>query len=169
MPEQVDPQVNLQHYIDQWKQANAQYNTDYAYLYTMIKQMLALAKEGGNGIEEAFQVAEMGVMPSAMQVQGDVMGQLAGSMNIASALEQFTTDAQNEMNKGGKITENEAAKFVYYIQEFYLEIKHEMGLPKDKQWMDPNTAKNLMDAITKISNQFGAKTPMDWAFNGGTV
>lgn len=155
----VDPQTNLNNFIEQWQQANAQYATDYAYLAQMIQQMLALCKQGGNGTEEAFQIAQTAVMPGAMTVQGDTMGQLAASMNIGSACQEFTTDSQNTANGSGNITPDQGNQFVKYLQQLYDDLQKELKLPKDQQWMDPNTANNIISALNKISSEFGAATP----------
>ena len=165
----VDPQTNLNNFIQQWQQANAQYATDYAYLAQMIQQMIALAKQGGNGVEEAFQIAQTAVMPGSMTVQGDTMGQLAASMNLGSACQEFTTDAQNNANGAGKVTPDQGDKFVKYIQQLYDDLQKELKLPKDQQWMDPNTANNILSALDKVSQEFGAQTPDDPNFNGATV
>lgn len=163
----IDPQNNLDKYIKEWQEANAQYKQDYAMLAQMIQQMLALAKKGGQGTEEAFQLAEMGVMPSTMTVQGDTMGQLAASLNLSSACEEFTTDSQNIANGSGEVTPEQGKAFAKYLKELYDDLQKEMNLPKNKQWIDSNTANNILEALDKISAQFGAKNPDE--LNGDKV
>ncbi|MBS0605012.1 MAG: hypothetical protein JSS60_08290 [Verrucomicrobia bacterium] len=155
----VDPQTNLQNYIDQWQQANAQYTSDYSYLIQMIQQMVALAKEGGSGVEEAYQLGEQCVMPGAMTVQGDTMGQLAASMNVGSALQQFTTDSQNDMNAAGTMTTDQAQQFVKYITETYDDIQAELKLPANQQWLDSTTANNILQSLCKVTQEFGFNDP----------
>ncbi|MBS0605008.1 MAG: hypothetical protein JSS60_08270 [Verrucomicrobia bacterium] len=155
----VDPQTNLDNYIDQWTAANTQYNNDYAYLQQMISQMLVLCQQGGNGTQEAYQIAEMAVMPGAMTVQGDTMGQLAASMNVGSALQQFTTDSQNDMNAGTQMTQAQAQQFVQYIQQVYTDVTNEMALPQNQQWLSSQTATNILQSLNSISTGFGASNP----------
>lgn len=152
-PNIQNPDNDLQNFIQQWEQQQAQAALDSQQLATLITQMLALAKSGKT--EEAFQVAEMGVMPQAMTVQGDGMGGLAGAMNIGSACQEFTTDAQNQVNNGTTITPAQAQQFITDLKQLYDAVQAEMNLPPNKQhWMDPNTAQGILNSLTKISGEF---------------
>lgn len=159
----IDPSKDLNGYIDQWYKAGNQYNADYGQLLAMIQQMLALAKKGEVG--EAFQMGQMCVMPGAMQVQGDSMAKLAASMNISSALEEFTTEAQKDMNGGGSMSTQQGDDFVKYIKEFFKEITGGITPP----WLDAGTKANLIDAITKICKSLGCSGPNDPNFTGQNV
>jgi hypothetical protein len=155
MPNSIkDPNDDLQQYIQQWQQAQAQYNQDYAYLGQMIQQMIDLAKQGGSGVEEAFQIGQMCVMPGAMTVQGDSMGELGATMNVGSACQEFTTETQNDINNGAKMTPAQAKEFIERLEQLYDAVKEELALPKNQQWMDPNTANNIIDAMNKIAGEF---------------
>lgn len=159
----IDPSKDLNGFIDQWYKAGEQYHADYSQLLTMIQQMLALAKKGEIG--EAFQMGQMVVMPGAMQVQGDSMAKLAASMNIASALEEFTTEAQKDMNGGGSMTNQQGEDFVKYIKAFFKEITTGITPP----WLDAGTKTQLIDAITKICTSLGFTGPNDPTFTGKNV
>ncbi len=155
-----DPLLNnLDYYIRAWNEANQQWGTDHLALMNAITNMLKLAKEGKMG--EAFQAAEHTVMPGAMTLQGDSMGQLAASMNVASASQEFTTSAQNDLNAGTKMTTAQAAAFVKAMQDMYNTIQDEMKLPASKQWMDSSTAQNMLNAISKSCSPFGVTNPND--------
>jgi hypothetical protein len=147
----IDPNTNLDNYIKFWEEAQKQYGIDVNSLATMIQQMLALAKQGK--IDQAFQVAQMQVLPGTMQVQGDSIGGLASSLNISSALLEFTTDAQNAINAGKDMTPDQAAKFVKYLQDFFNHIN------PAPSWLTPSTQSQLNDAISKICKVFGVSNP----------
>jgi len=164
----INPSQDLNGFIDQWNKAGEQYKADYSQLLTMIQQMLALAKKGEVG--EAFQMGQMVVMPGAMQVQGDSMAKLAASMNIASALEEFTTEAQKDMNgiAGGPKNQDPTQQgdaFVKYIKEFYNEIN---TLPPPP-WLNADTKASLDAAISKICESVDCTGVNDPNFNGKYV
>ncbi|GEM_PF-4798228 len=159
----VDPQKDLNGFIEQWEKAGKQYEADYGQLLAMIQQMLVLAKKGEVG--EAFQMAQMVVMPGAMQVQGDQMRELASSMNISSALEEFTTQAQNDMNAGGSMTTQQGDDFVKFLKEFLKDI----NATPPPAWLDPNTKSALNDAIHKICEAFGCSSPDAPGFTGDKI
>lgn len=155
-----DPALNnLDYYIRAWNEANELWGADHLALMNAITNMLKLAKEGKIG--EAFQSAEHTVMPGAMTLQGDSMGQLAASMNIASASQAFTTDAQNAINGGKSMTKAQAEAFVKALQDMYKTIQAEMKLPANEQWMDQGTAQNMLNAIDKTCSPFGVTNPND--------
>lgn len=151
--------------FQEWEAENAKYGADYSNLQKMIEKMLNEMKTGHT--EQAFQMAQMDVLPGATQVQGDSMGQLAGSMNLASALQESMTNAENQANIGKGVNINDAWKFVTSLQHLYDEIKADLALPKDKQWMGASTAKNILDAIGQICKPFGSTNPNQ--INGDTV
>lgn len=159
----IDPPSDLNGFIQGWLNAQWEYQTDHAQLVAMISQMLALAKSGKVG--EAFQIAQMGVMPGAMQLQGDQMRELAASMNIASAMQEFTTAAQNAMNAGGKMTDPQGDDFVKLIKEFFAEI----NATPPPVWLNADTKKALNDAINKICEVFKCTGPNDPHFIGATI
>ncbi len=148
------PDDDLHNYIQQWIDMQNQYNSDFASLASLIQQMEALVKQGGQGTEEAFQIGQMAVMPGAMTLQGDAMGELSTSMNIGSACEEFSTQTQNEINNGSGITDAQAAQLLQYMKQLYDAVKYEMTLPKDQQWMDPNTANGILQSLTKVCSEF---------------
>lgn len=148
MSQQVDPNTNLNNFLKQWEEANQQYALDYSYLINALAQMLAEAKSGN--VQEAFQQAELAVMPAAMQVQGDTMGQLGAAMNISSALQQFTTDAENDVNAGENMTKAQAEQFVKLLKDLYNKINTTPPPP----WLDKNTQANLLQAIRSICGNF---------------
>lgn len=159
-----DPALNnLDYYLRAWYEANKLWDADNLALQNAITHMLTLAKEGKMG--EAFQAAEHTVMPGAMTLQGDSMGQLAASMNVASASQEFTTDAQNAINGGKKMTIAQAKAFVKALQDMYNTIKAEMNLPKKDQWMDQATAQNMLNAIDKTCSPFAPIKPINPNFN----
>lgn len=150
------PQNDLNKFIEQWWQAQHQYNTDYASLLIELQNMVAEAKSGH--IERAMQIAEMSVMPSAMTVQGSQIGRLATGMNIGSAFQEFTTAAQNQINGGANMTPEQAEKFVEFLQQFFKDINDGRA---PHPWMSNDTRNQLNDAITKICKLFGVDNPSE--------
>jgi len=146
--------VNFTKAFKQWEAENAKYGADYQNLQTMITQMVALLHDKNfhaSNVQKAFQLAQMGVMPGAMELQGDSMGQLAASMNIASALQESMTKAENNANYNGKITNDEAAQFIKGLKELYAEVSSAKG----QKWMGDSTAQNILTAIKQICGEFG--------------
>lgn len=150
----IDPNSDLNNAINQWTEENNQYQADCTLLAALIAQMIQLCAKGGQGTQEAFQIAELGVMPTVMSVQGDSVGQVGASMNIASACQEFVTQMQNDINNGANITPDQAADFLKQLKGLYDAIKAELNLPKDQQWIDPSTAQNLLNGLTSLSGEF---------------
>ncbi len=161
-PQIKDPDSdNLEKYIAQWGDANKRFQDDLNSLTALITQMMALLK--GGKVSEAFQIAEMGVMPGAMSLQGDSMGQLAATMNVSSALQKFTTDTQNDLNQGANIDheipkgsdhETYADQFVQFLKDLYAKVN--VDNPPD--WLK-NIQGGLKQSIEQICQVFGASDP----------
>jgi hypothetical protein len=152
----VDPTTNLDNYIKQWNLVTQQYTNDHAALEQMLADIIKRIEH--HDTQGAFQIAEMGVMPSAMQLQGDTMGKLASSMNIGSACQEITTAAQNLMNAGSNITPDQANKFVQYLKDFYSRVNIDLTVDANK-WLDQNTKTNLLQSINQICQTFGVQDP----------
>lgn len=155
------PDDDMNKAIDQWLAAEKQYGIDYGQLLTMIQEMLALAKSGKVGA--AFQMAQNVVMPATMNLKGDSMKELAASMNIASAMEEFTTEVQKDMNNGGTMTPAQGDELVKMIKDFISRID------ADAPWLDKSTKAQLDDAINHICKAFGCSGPNDPNFTGANV
>lgn len=151
------PQENFEKFVKQWEQTHEQYKMDYAFLTNMIHHMMELLKKGAQGTEEAFQIASMGVMPAATTLQGDTMGELAGTMNVGSAFQAFTTGSQGDINAGDKISIPQIDQFINYLAQAYNDIYKEMK--EHPNLFNSSTANDIIQAITKICNIFGAKDP----------
>lgn len=157
-----DPNDDINKAIDQWIAAGKQYEVDYSQLLTMIQQMLALAKSGNVGA--AFQMAQNQVMPATMNLKGDSMKELAATMNVASAMEEFTTAAQKDMNNGATMSPEQGDEFVKMIKDFLSKIE-----AIDPKLLDPSTKAQLEDAITHIITSMGFSGPNDPHFTGAIV
>lgn len=152
-------ETNFNAAIAQWKAAEAEYAAEKAALVAAIQQMVALAKSGHVG--EAFQEIQTKVMPKAMQAQGGVLGQLAGTMNIASAIQAYVQEIQADANGGGNMTKAQAEQFVKALQEMFAELNGSTthGPDTTPPWIGKNTAQSMLDAIKQICQLFGAATP----------
>lgn len=147
-----DPNGDLNNAIQQWEAQMAQYNQDLQSFMQMIAQMVALAKKGGTGTEEAFQLAQTGVMPGVMKLQGESVAQLAATMNIGSAFTEFTTDTQNQINLGNGMTHDQAQQFINELKAAYDAVQ--TALAAKAPWLSASTGQQILSSLSKISGEF---------------
>ncbi len=149
---------NINVAIRQWREALDQELAAHFQLQKLLDTMLKDMKDGNT--QEAFQIATFQVMPQTMKVQGDELGVVGATMNIESACQTDTTNAQNNITSNGNMTQKQAAEFVKEIKQFYNEVKAELNpAPGGKSWMSSSTAESLLSAMDQISKSFGAKNP----------
>ena len=151
------PMDDFNEAVKQYKPAVDVYNNAYGDLHAAIAKMLALLKSGH--ADQAFQVAELEVMPQAMNVQGQSMGVTSAAMNISSASSGVLSSIQNIANKAGNISQGDAQSFVDQSKEFYDAITGGTNPPTCPDWLDKNTQTNLINALNKMSQDLGAKKP----------
>lgn len=147
-----DPQNDFNNAVDQWNQNLFQYSQARMELEEILSKIEALVKEHKTGA--AFQLIKNQVMPGVMEVQGTgQMASLSASMNISSALQEFTARIQKDMNDmaGSDPAKAQAASedFVKQLRQLYGDVNVTPPPPYLQHIQG-----GLLDAITKICNVF---------------
>ena len=155
-----DPNDDMNKAIDQWLAAGQKYNLDSEQLVMMIQELEKLIKAGKTGA--AFQMAQNQIMPATMNLKGDEMKKLAATMNVASAMQEFTTEAQKDMNAGAGMTPAQGDEFVKMIKDFISRVDGSDAI-------DANTKAQLDAAINHIAQSFGCKDVNDNNFTGDKI
>jgi hypothetical protein len=159
-----DPlQDNFTDALRQFEEAQQRMMFAQQFLSGLLAKMIELAKSGKTA--QAFQMAQNQVLPSVMEVKGNGLGGLAGSMNVTSALQKFTAEVQKEMNAIANEKDDQkrlkmATDFVNALKQYYKDIQ-DLKPPL----MNGDTQSNLLQAFSKICNVFptasGGHTPDD--------
>src|SRR5579863_5725712 len=129
-----NPQDNYEKFLKEWEKLNSYEQAMKQQMIQLLAEIEALVKT--HHVSEAFQKLKNALMPQMMEINGGAMGQLAGSLNVGSAMQAFVTACQSMVNSGGKI---DGAKFKQFLVTFY----------KDISALDPNAKPPLIDQATK--------------------
>lgn len=156
VPNTTDPgQEAIDKAIQQWNDAKAQEEADRQQLLAMLKRMMDLAKSGH--VDQAFAMAQQQVLPGVTQVQGDSMGVLASSNNIASAIQSDLSAMQQDLNKCAQDGDTAAA------QDYMSRSANLKSILTNAQtgWIDPSAATNLINSLQKTHDEFGSTPSPD--------
>jgi hypothetical protein len=151
----TDPQDAYEQFIKQWEKANAFEQAMRQHMRDLMAELAELVKT--HHVSEAFQKVKNEVMPTAMERQGGTMGQLAGSLNVSSAMQAFTTACQNLVNSGKP---GDMAKLKNLLVTFYKDISA-LDPNAKPPLIDQSTKDGILAAIGKICKEFSNGTNTD--------
>ena len=103
-------------------------------------------------------------MPGMTQIQGDSMGILAASNNIASAIQSDLSAMQDDLNKCAQSGDVAAANdYVVRTGDLMEILDSQKDLPAGQGWMDPSTATNMYNSVKNTIDEFTSWMPADIA------
>lgn len=152
-----DPAANFNDYLQQWEDAKKKALQDQLALASAIQQMMAML-HSGNAFG-AMMMAQMMVMPAAMQTQGDQMAILGATENLATGVRAFITDLQSLYNEGGNMSKDDATKFSHELAELKAILAGGVNDSQDggNSWLNPDDKANMLQAIQTMEGQFGGE------------
>lgn len=133
-------------YLDQWNDMMVREEQQKQFLASMISEMVAILESGDPG--KALQVAEMAVMPTAMETIGSKIG-ISGSVeNIASNVRSMISNLQNQFNLGGNISVPQARDLINTINEVVAVLHEQYALAKNPDTKDKSPlSENVLDSL----------------------